>query len=461
MSERFKTVDRDTPYLFPPSVQEWLPERHLARFVVEVVSRLDLRKLVDSYTARGSAGYHPATMLALLFYGYASGVFSSRRLEQATYDSVAFRYIAGNSHPDHDTIAHFRRRFLAQLKPLFVEILLLAQAMGLLKLGRVTLDGTKVQANASKHSAWSWGHLRKLEEQLGEEVAELMRRAEEADGAESGDGLDLPAELERREERLKAIAQAQAKLRQRAAEREAAEQVEYVAKLARREAQREQGKKPKGPDPKPPQGGVRDQDQINLTDEQSRIMPVSGGGFEQAYNAQAIVENESRLIVVSRVTQKVNDKREVEPALKALDELPGSLGRSAEMLADCGYYSEKNVQRCEAREIVPYIAVDREAHGWDLSCWGKELEPPGEEAEAVEKMKYRLKTSLGRSIYAQRKCTAEPVFGIIKSVMGFRQFLLRGVQAVEGEWNLISMAWNLKRMHTLWNSQSRLRTVGG
>lgn len=302
--------------------------------------------------------------------------------------------------------------------------------------------------------------MRKLEEQLREQVEELLRMAEEADGSESGDGLDIPAELERREQRLKAIEEAKAQLAQRVAEREAAEKAEYEAKTARREAQRKKGKKPRGPEPKPPQGGIRDKDQINLTDEESRIMPVSGGGFEQAYNAQAVVENDSRLIVVSHVTQNVNDKREMEPALRALEELPPSLGRPVELLADNGYYSESNVELCGAEEVVPYISVDREPHYWGLRERGKEPEPPGAQANAVEQMKYRLKTSSGRAIYAQRKSTVEPVFGVIKSVMGFRQFLLRGVQAVEGEWDLVSIAWNLKRMHKLWSNQQALSAVG-
>lgn len=448
MGNRFKTVDRDTPFFFPPSVQEWLPENHLARFVVEVISKLDLRLLEDSYTRRGSEGYHPAMMLALLFYGYATGVFSSRKLEQATYDSVAFRYIAGNTHPDHDTIAEFRKRFLEQLKPLFVEILLLAQTIGLLKLGRVSLDGTKVKANASKHSALSWGHIQKLEEQLRQEVDELMRMAEEADTTEAAE-MDIPAELARREERLKRLEEAKQKLAERAAERQAAEQAEYEAKLAKREAQRKAGKKPKGNDPKPPQGGVRDTDQINLTDEESRIMPVSGGGFEQAYNAQAVVNNESLLIVAAHVTQNANDKRELEPALAALRALPESLGRADELLADNGYFSEPNVELCVAEALTPYIAVGREEHHLPLKERFQEPEPPGEGAKAVERMKHRLKTVAGRAIYGERKATPEPVFGIIKSVLGFRQFLLRGHEAVDAEWDLVSIGWNLKRMHRM------------
>ena len=449
MANRFKVVDRETPYLFPPSVQEWLPETHLARFVVEVVSKLELRKLEDSYTKRGSEGYHPAMMLALLFYGYATGVFSSRKLEQASYDSVAFRYLAGNTHPDHDTLAHFRKRFLQELKPLFVEILLLAQAMGFLKLGRVSLDGTKVKANASKHSALSWGHIQKLEARLREEVEELMRLAEAADGREETEGMDIPAELARREERLKAIEEAKQKLAQRAAERQAGEQAEYEAKVAKRQAQRKRGNKPRGRPPKPPQGGIRDQDQINLTDEESRIMPVSGGGFEQCYNAQALVDNDSFLIVAAHVTQNANDKKELEPALAALQALPESLGRAQELLADSGYFSGPNVELCGEHAIVPYIAVEREAHHLRPTERWKQPEPPGQDADAVEQMRYRLKTPAGRAIYGQRKAVPEPVFGIIKSVMGFTQFSLRGAEAADREWTLASIAWNLKRMYNL------------
>ncbi|MDA2930825.1 IS1182 family transposase [Acidobacteria bacterium AH-259-O06] len=460
MGNRFKTIDRDTPYMFPPSVQEWLPEKHLARFVVEIVSKLDVRKLEDCYTKRGSEGYHPAAMLGLLFYGYATGVFSSRKLEQATYDSVAFRYIAGNTHPDHDTIANFRKRFLEELKPLFVEILLLAQAMGFLKLGRVTLDGTKVKANASKHSALSWGHIRKLEQQLREEVEELMRMAEEADNGEEAERLDIPAELARREDRLKALEEAKAKLAERAAERQKAEQAEYEEKMARWEAKRKgSGKKPPGSKPKAPAAGVRDKDQINLTDEESRIMPVSGGGFEQSYNAQAVVDNESLLIVAAHVSQKANDKKELEPALEALAELPEPLGRAQEFLADNGYFSEPNVESCVEQKMTPYIAVGRESHYLPIKELSSSPDLPREDAGEVEKMKHRLKTWEGRAIYAERKCTPEPVFGIIKSVLGFRQFSLRGHNAVDAEWDLVSIAWNLKRMHTLWWRQQQIVRV--
>ncbi len=233
MSERFRAVDRDTAYLLPPSVQDWLPEQHLARFLVDVVSKLDLDALEMPYAGRGTKAYHPEMLLALLFYGYATGVFASRKLEEATYDSLEFRYIAANTHPDHDTIATFRKRFLKQLKPLFVHILLLARTMGFLNLGKISLDGSKVQANASKHNALRWGHASELEQQLKAEVARLMEMAAAAD-AEVPEGMNIPEELKRREDRLKAIAEAKAKLEARAAERHAAEKAEYEAKMAKR-----------------------------------------------------------------------------------------------------------------------------------------------------------------------------------------------------------------------------------
>lgn len=356
MSERFRAVDRETPYLLPPSVQDWLPEPHLARFVVEVVSKLDLHELKMPYTGRGSKAFNPEMLLALLFYGYATGVFSSRKLEEATYDSLAFRYIAANTHPDHETIATFRKRFLKQLNPLFVQILVLAKTMGFLKLGKVSLDGSKIQANASKHSALSWGHATQLEEQWKKEVARLMAMATAAD-VTTPEGMDIPAELARREDRLKA------KLEARAAERHAAEQAEYEAKLAKREARsKETGKRPRGPEPKTPEPGVRKNDQINLTDEESRIMPAGGKSFQQAYNVQAGVDTESMLIVTQHVTAHANDKQEVEPTLKMLQELEEPLGRVEAMLGDNGYFSENNIITCHAAGVTPYIALGRESH---------------------------------------------------------------------------------------------------
>src|SRR6516162_4883701 len=293
----FRQFDRATGFLLPPSLDEWLPERHLARFVVEVIDGLDLSAMVKSYRGSGSASYHPALLLGLLIYGYATGVFSSRKLERATYDSVAFRFIAGNEHPDHDTIAAFRRRFLKDIEGLFIEVLKLAREMGLLKMGTVALDGTKIHANASRHSALSYEHAGKIEAQLKAEVAELLAKAEAADQADAPDGMSIPEELARREVRLAKLAAARAKIEARAKERFEREQAEHRAKLAERAAKAAAtAKKPSGKPPQPPVEGPLPTDQINLTDEESRIMPVAGGGFEQCYNAQAVVAEGSLLV---------------------------------------------------------------------------------------------------------------------------------------------------------------------
>lgn len=450
MSVKFVECDRETLFLLPPSLQDWLPEGHLARFVVEIVEQLDLRSLREAYAGKGSQPYNPEMLLALLFYGYATGVFASRKLERNTYDSVAFRYIAANSHPDHDTIANFRRRFLPKLSELFVQILLIARQMSVLKLGSVSLDGSKVKANASRHKALSYDHACKLEAQLKGEVAELLRKAEAADRADIPDGLSIPEELERREKRLSAIAEAKAEIERRAAERHAREQAAYEKKVtARAEKEQKTGKKARGKNPKPPKPGPTAKDQVNLTDEESRIMPVSDGGFEQAYNAQAGVDTASKLIIAAHVTQQPNDKLELKPTLENLAALPDDLGAVTELIADSGYFSEANVMACEEEEIAPYIAVDREHH--NQSLWDRFSEPPPlpDDADSVTRMKHRLRTREGKAVYAQRKVTSEPVFGIIKAVIGFRSFLLRGFEAVQGEWNLVCMAWNIKRLHAL------------
>jgi transposase len=450
MGGRFVNVDRETKFLMPPSVQEWVREGDLVRFVVEIVSQLDLRPLSNAYRGRGSDAFPPEMMTALLFYGYATGVFSSRKLERATYDSVAFRYVAANTHPDHDTIANFRKRFLKPLSGLFVKILELAREMGVLKVGKVSLDGTKVHANASKHSALSWEHANKIEQQLEAEVEELMRLAEAADGAEVPDGMELPEELKRREERLAAMTRAKAQIEARAAERYARERAEYERKLAERAArEKATGKKVGGNVPAPPEPGPRSNDQVNLTDADSRIMPASGGGFEQAYNAQAAVDVGSMLVVEQHVSQQANDKREVIATLEGLDASAAAIGMPDGILCDTGYYSKENVEACLARGVEPSIALARESHHPALFERFSAPAPLPEGASAVDQMRYRLKTPQGRALYAKRKCTVEPVFGIIKSVLGFRQFLLRGFAAVSGEWTLVCLAWNLKRLHAL------------
>ena len=444
---RFVTVNRDTAYLLPPSVEDWLPEDHLARFVVDIVDQLDLSALTRQYRGSGSAAYHPAVMLGLLIYGYATGVYSSRRIEAATYESIAFRYIAANTQPDHDSLCTFRKRFPEQIKALFVQVLGIARQMKLLKLGTIALDGTKIHANASRHSALSYGHAQKIEAQLEAEVKQLLARAEAADQGPLPEGLSIPAELVRREERLAAIRQAKAQIEARAAERDAQEKAEFDAKIkAREEKTTRTGKKPGGKPPVPPRSGVRPTDQINLTDADSRIMPAKGDGFEQSYNAQAAVDTESMLVVAIDVTQAANDKRQIEPMLKELAGLPEALGSVKQVLADNGYFSAANVEHCANAKIEPLIAAGRDAHYPHWEDRFTEPPPLTEPASDVERMKHQLKTIQGRALYALRKQTVEPVFGIIKSVMSFRQFLLRGLAAVQGEWTLVTMAWNIKRM---------------
>jgi transposase len=447
----FRTINRDTDFLLPPSVDEWLPERHLARFVVEIIDGLDLSALVNAYRGSGSASYHPAMLLGLLVYGYSTKTFSSRSIERATHDSLAFRYIAGNEHPDHDTIATFRKRFLPQLGPLFVQVLKIAGDLGLLKLGTVALDGTKVHANASRHSALSYGHAKKIEKQLKREVKQLFQLAERADAQAIPDGMSIPEELARRELRLAAIAEAKAKIEARAAERLAREQAEHQSKLAARaEQEKRTGKKPRGRTPEPPTGGVKDKDQINLTDEESRIMKVAGGGFDQCYNAQAVVATGSMLVVATEVTQAANDKEQLVPMIEKLEALPQELGRAECILADNGYLSEANVEQCEAAQIEPLIAMGRCRHHvtWKQRFAAAPKAPPAS-ATPLEKMTYRLRTPRGKELYGLRKQTPEPVFGIIKSVMGYRQCLLRGIKNVKGEWNLVTMSWNIKRMFAM------------
>jgi transposase len=446
----FRTIDRQTGFLLPPSVDEWLPPRHLARFVVEVIDGLDLIAMSQSYRGSGSAPYHPALLLGILVYGYATGVFSSRKLERATYDSVAFRFITANDHPDHDTIATFRRRFLEDIEALFVQVLLLAREMGVLRMGTVALDGTKIHANASRHSALSYEHAGKIEAQLKAEVAELLAKAEAADQADVPDGMSIPEELARRDARLEKLAAARAKIEARAKECFEREQAEHQAKLAARDAKAAaSGKKPGGKPPQPPAEGPAPTDQINLTDEDSRIMPVAGGGFEQCYNAQAVVAAGSLLVVATDVVQAVNDKQQIEPMLCKIGGLPADLGGAATLLADSGYFSAANVTACQAAGIAPLIAMGRQPHHPSLRERFADVPPAPANPTPVEAMAHRLQTPEGKKLYALRKQIPEPVFGIIKSVLGFRQFLLRGLDHVRGEWSLVTMAWNMKRMFAL------------
>ena len=466
MATRFQTVDRVTPYLLPQSIEDWLPEDHLARFVVEVVSKLDLAPLRASCAGRGSTPYDPGMLLSLLFYGYATGVRSSRKIEAATHDSVAFRYIAANSHPDHDTIASFRLRFLVEIGEYFVRILEVARETGMRQMGSVSLDGTKVRANASKHRAMSYRHARKIREQLRDEVDELLRMAEEADRNENRTVIDVPAELKRREKRLDLIESAVKEIERRAAETYRMEKEEYDGKMAVREKkEKTTGKKAKGKKPAEPKPGPGDKDQVNFTDEESRIMPVSGGGFEQAYNAQAVVDNASRLIVGTDLGHAPVDRQALQPVLEAMKRNPEGLTTPETVLADAGYCSKQNVEYCVERGIEPLISLGREQHNIPLleRCGGdsepvsrtKEASCPtesdsGQTADnSMDRMKARLKTAGGRAEYGKRKGVVEPVFGIIKEVLNFRRFLLRGLKKAKGEWTLACMAYTVKRMHII------------
>ena len=447
---RFRPILRDVDFLLPPSVQEWLPEGHLARDVVEVVEGLDLSALEQAYAGRGSLPYHPGLLLSLLIDGDATGCYTTRKIEQATYDSLAFRFITGNEHPDHDTLATFRRRFAREFEEAFVQVLQIARETQLSRFGMVSLDGTKIHAHASRHSALSDGHAEAIEAQLRGEVQELLALAEAADGANVPDGMSLPEELERRENRLAAIAEAKAKIEARAAERFAREQADHEAKLAARAAKAAAtGRKPGGKPPKAPTPGPRPTDQINLTDEDSRIMPVAGGDFEQCDNAQVVVDTETMLVLVPQVTQAANDKQQLIPMLAQLQALPEALNQTEQLVADAGYFSEANVTAYEDAGVESAIAMKRDAHRPHWSERFTSPDAPPAEATPVQRMAHRLKTPAGRATDAVRKQTVEPVFGIIKSVMGFRQFLTRGLDNVQNEWIQVCLAWNIKRMAAL------------
>lgn len=453
----FKKPDYETTLNSTVSLGEVLPTNHLARFVVDIVAQLDLQPIYAGYGAMGRAPFAPEMMLALLFYGYATGVFSSRKIEKATYENVGFRYVAGGFHPDHDTIAYFRKTFLAELGGLFVEILLLARLAGVLQLGNVSLDGSKIHADASKSHAVSYKRLVEIEVELKAEVARLLTLGEQVDQGEVilPDDFVIGDEIAIRQKRLEKLADAKRTLAARAKERYEAEQAEYQAKLREREEQaRKTGRKLKGPKPKPPEAGPCDKDQYNFTDPDSRIMKNStNDGFDQHYNVQTVVDQSTILIVATALSNHPNDKQE---ALPTLDAIPPEVGKPKAAL-DNGYFSDANITGMEQRGIEPFIATGRDTHYKSVERLLETLSaPPPETASAKEKMAYKLRTEIGEAIYRLRKCTVEPVIGIIKEILGFRQFSLRGLVAAAGEWVLVCLAFNLKRMHILYIEQGLL-----
>jgi transposase len=457
MARRFKTVDYEAALNITVTVGELLPPDHMARFIVNIIAGLDLSRIYARYAPVGGVPIAPEILLGLLFYGYATGVFSSRKIEKATYESIPFTFIAGGLHPDHDTIANFRKTFLSEIKELFVQVLLMAQEAGELELGNISLDGSKIHADASKSKAVSYKHLLKLEGQLGAEVDELLARSAQTDQVEILEGQsDLPAglnvddEIAFRKARLERLAEARAVLEARAEERYQAEKAEYEAKLREREEKAKRtGRKPGGRPPAPPTPGPGDKDQYNFTDPESRIMKNSNNaGFDQHYNAQVAVDQDSLLIVAHTVSNHPNDQGE---AIPTLDAIPAEVGKPEGAALDAGYFSESNIEQMEAREIEPYIATGREPHNqsWKTLFAERPAAPPPDDASPKVKMAYKLQTDIGKAIYGLRKSTVEPVIGIVKETLGFRQFSLRGLLAVAGEWCLVCLAFNLKRLHVL------------
>jgi len=449
MARKFRTVDYQAALEQTVTVGDCLSPNHLARFIVAILAQLNLSRIYARYAPVGGEPIDPKVLLGLLFYGYATGVFSSRKIEKATYESIPFRFIAGGLHPDHDTIASFRKALLTEIKALFVQVLLVAQKAGALNLGNISLDGSKLHADASKSHAVSYKRLLELESELRQEVDELFVLGEQLEQSDLPDGLDLADEIAFREGRLVNLAQAKRVLEARAQERYEAEQAEYAAQLREREEKaRRTGRKPGGRPPTPPTPGPRDQDQYNFTDPDSRIMKNSTNkGVDQHYNTQVAVDQDSFLIVANTLSNHPNDKGE---AIPTLDAIPTEVGQPTAGALDNGYFSATNIAQMEARGIEPYIATGREPHhhSW-RAYFAEQPTPPPADASPIEKMAYKLQTDIGQAIYRLRKATVEPVIGIIKEVLGFRQFSLRGLAAAAGEWCLVCLAFNLKRLHVL------------
>lgn len=460
MSKNFRTCDLNQPFLLPPSIQEWLPEGHLAHFIAELADGLDLSKIYGYYgrrDGRGKAAYHPLMMVRSLLYGYCTGSMSSRRMERASYEDVAFRYLCANQHPDHDTIASFRQQHLPVLADLFTQVLQLCNKAGLVKLGHVAIDGSKQQANASKHKAMSYGRMDEKAAELKAEVEKLLAQAAETDAAEDGlygkgkRGDELPAELARRESRLKKIAEAKASLEQEARERAEGQKKAVEEKLEQRRKKEEAtgkkvgGRPPQVPDPEQARPDAKDQ--RNFTDPESRIMPDGArkGSFVQAYNVQIAVDSEAQIIVAAEITQQSNDKQQLAPML---DQVVKNMGaKPVAATADTGYFSADQVNDERAAGIDLYIATGKQKRGQPEPPGVTETGEPQDDTEsAMEKMKRKLQTETGKALYKMRKAIVEPVFGQIKAARGIRAFLLRGIEKASAEWKLICATHNLLKL---------------
>jgi transposase len=455
MGQNFFPDTVNQTLMFPPSLHDWLPDGHLARFLVDVVAALDLSAIYASYAekdGRGQAAYAPEVMVRLLLYGYATGICSSRKIQTRTFEDVAFRYLSGDQHPDHATIAEFRKRHLDALSGLFTQALLLCSEAGLVKLGHVSIDGTKIRANASKHKAMSYKHMNETEARLKQEIDALLKQAEDIDAAEDAQygkdrrGDELPAELQRRESRLRKITEAKAALEEKAKEEAAQQRAEAEQKLAEREEEEQRtgkkksGRKPELPDPE--QAKPADTAQRNFVDPESRIMPdgANKGSFVQGYNAQIAVDAASQVIVAAEVTQETNDKKQLLPMIA---QIAANLGqRPDKVSADAGYFSEANITDVTVKEVDLYVATGRDKHG---SAVESSSDPPAA-ASPQEAMREKLRTEAGRAVYKMRKAIVEPVFGQIKEQRGFRRFSLRGKENVSREWRLVCAASNLLKL---------------
>lgn len=428
MGRTYRAYVPEQDFLLPPSLGDWLPEDHLAYFVSDVVEQLDLSAIESVYEEedRGQPPYHPRMMTKILLYGYCVGVFSSRRMQKKLVEDVGFRVLAAGNEPDFRTISDFRKLHLSALQGLFDQVLQIALQAGTMKLGRVVLDGSKVKANASKHKAMSYGRMQEEEKRLKEEVKRLLQQAEAADEEEDARygrdrrGDELPAELARRETRLKRIREAKRALEERAREQ------------AKSKGEPEEKTKPTA------------KMQYNFTDPESRIMP-GAEGFVQAYNTQIAVEPDLQLIVGQTVTQATNDKQQLAPTVKAIEEQAGQ--KPQEVLADSGYCSEANLKYLEKKKIAGFIATDRESYRDRQQPCPRGPLPQG--ATRVDRMRRKLQTQVGAAIYSGRKTIVEPVLGQIKQARGFRQFLLRGLEKVQGEWAMVCLTHNILKLHRL------------
>ena len=459
MGKCFRSADVNQALLLPPSLHDWLPEKHLARFLVDVVDALDLGAIYDSYEekdGRGQAAYDPAMMVRVLLYAYCTGSYSSRKIQAKTYEDVAFRYLAVDEHPDHSTLAEFRKRHLEALAGLFSQALQLCQKAGLVKLGHVAIDGSKIAGNASKHKAMSYERMSEAEKKLQAEVEALLQQAEGVDAAEDEKygkdqrGEELPAELARRESRLAKIRAAKAELeaeaKQKAEEKRAAAEAQI---RQRQEQEARTGKKVGGREPQvpDPERAVPDpKAQRNFTDPESRIMPDGGrkGSFVQGYNAQIAVDGEAQVIVAAEVTQQSNDKQQLVPMVEQVKQNVGAQPQAVS--ADNGYWNGKQVGDARVQGIDLHIATGKQKHGKPSPAGDEDRAQSSAEAGLLEQMKQKLKTEAGRDLYRMRKAIVEPVFGQIKEWRGFRRFLLRGLQKVRAEWKLICLTHNLLKL---------------